>query len=249
MKNICLGSDWSVENTNDANLILLAPNGQTITVGKKSKKTIKPAVSGEYLIGYFKGSEFSAQSSVIVHEAKALDFFIDDDTPIENGIPSIRLYTNAAETKLKWKIENQSRIQTGSEIEVHYFKKGNYKVTLENTDVNGCKAETTKEISVKEEYNLLATNAFKPFDSDERNNTFMPRALLDRNTPFDMIIIDPLNGEVIYETSDVYAGWTGVDKRTGKMVQIDKNYIWKVTIKNPLPGEKQVYNGTVVPIN
>jgi hypothetical protein len=99
---------------------------------------------------------------------------------------------------------------------------------------------------VSEDYNLLAVNAFEPLSQDARKSTFIPYALTQRNTPFRMVILDPNDGGIVYETSDALLPWDGIDKRSGKLADTNKAYVWKVNLLKPEPGEKSDYLGTVV---
>ncbi len=63
-----------------------------------------------------------------------------------------------------------------------------------------------------------------------------------------MVILDPTDGGIVFETSDASQPWDGIDKRDGKLVDIKKVYIWKVTIKFPETGEKSEYKGTITRI-
>jgi len=92
---------------------------------------------------------------------------------------------------------------------------------------------------------LLAMNAFSPESFIPAKQTFMPRALVDRNTDFNLVIFDQ-SGGIVFETNDASNAWDGIDKRNGQMVEANKTLVWKVAIKNPLDGEKPVYQGTVV---
>jgi hypothetical protein len=89
-------------------------------------------------------------------------------------------------------------------------------------------------------------NAFTPNSLDERNTSFMPYALTKRDAAFKMIIIDPSNGAVIFETMNVNQPWTGINKNTGEVVEGNKSYVWKVVLQNPENGESPEYMGTVV---
>ena len=94
----------------------------------------------------------------------------------------------------------------------------------------------------------MAMNSFVPTDVDPAINTFMPYSLKVRGDDFHMIIIDPADGHLIYETKDASKGWDGIDKQTGAMVKYESAYIWKVTIENRQIGESPEYAGTVVPL-
>ena len=99
-----------------------------------------------------------------------------------------------------------------------------------------------KYISNIEEHNKEILNLNS---NDNRNNTFMPFALKQRNTPFKLIIIDPNDGGIVFESSDGSFAWEGIDKRDGKKVNPKKAYIWKVTLLSPEKGEKSEYKGTI----
>ena len=132
------------------------------------------------------------------------------------------------------------------ELEMLSFTKGNYALNIETIAENGCRGKSIETFYVSEDYNLLAVNAFEPLSQDPRKSTFIPFALTQRETPFRMIIIDPSDGGVVYETSDAQLPWDGIDKRTGKLADTNKAYVWKVNLSKPEPGEKVDYMGTVV---
>ena len=74
----------------------------------------------------------------------------------------------------------------------------------------------------------------------------MPFALTIRNVKFNMVILDPKNGGIMYQTNDSNQPWDGIDKRTGNLVPPNENCIWKVDIENPEPGENSHYKGVIV---
>ena len=101
-------------------------------------------------------------------------------------------------------------------------------------------------VNIPTDYNLLAVNAFNPQSLDSRNSRFMPYALTIRQTPFKLIVLDPDNGGLIFESTDENNAWDGIDRRDGKLVPGNKAYIWKVVIQHPVAGEKGEYRGTIV---
>jgi hypothetical protein len=92
----------------------------------------------------------------------------------------------------------------------------------------------------------MAVDAFSPLSNDPRKNTFMPYALKERNTGFTLTIIDPKTGGVVYTTKNASEGWDGIDSRTGNLAISGTNYIWKVILTNPLPGEADSYKGILI---
>ena len=70
--------------------------------------------------------------------------------------------------------------------------------------------------------------------------------MTQRDTPFHMIVIDPADGAILFETSTADQPWDGIDRNTGKMVDENKSYVWKVILEQPESNEKPEYLGTVV---
>jgi hypothetical protein len=50
----------------------------------------------------------------------------------------------------------------------------------------------------------------------------------------------------LFETSTADQPWDGIDRNTGKMVDENKSYVWKVILDQPESNEKPEYLGTVV---
>lgn len=244
---ICQGIAVQVVNDNDFNLIIEFPNGQMWTGKAKSTSKLYPSVAGTYHVGYYSHESFVQSNTFEVKKAPTANFeFIETDKPFENGLPTVKVVTESIADQLSWSTDFESI--KGNKAEFHFFKDGKHDITLTTTGSNGCKTSVKKSVSIENNYNLLAENVFVPTDLDPKNNVFMPDALVDRNTGFQMIILDPRDGHVVFETNDASIGWEGNDKQTGKMADYQKAYIWKVTLNNPMPGENPVYSGTITPL-
>ena len=76
----------------------------------------------------------------------------------------------------------------------------------------------------------------------------MPYALTIREVRFELVILDPDNGAVVFKTSDAQNAWDGIDMRNGQLIPAQKAYIWKVVLQDALPNEKTTYTGTIVRI-
>lgn len=243
--NICLNETTTINNTNKQELTVVGPNGITTIKGNSSLQ-FTPDSEGIYNLGFIVNGIFNSKESFVVKPLPKADFTIDETYNYENGVPSMNLSTNSQGVAHTWAFEGQNGTTSGTETKAHFFYKGEYDITLTVTGSNSCKTTATKSVQIDETYNLLAVNGFDPMSSDNRINSFIPRGLVERSTDFRMIIIDPTDGAIIFETSDVSNPWRGLDKRNGQMVSANKAYIWKVTLNNPLKGENPEYKGTIV---
>lgn len=246
VSEICLGEMKTIQNTNDINLIIKDPNGDNIFLKAKKSTEFHALTEGKYTIGYLQDGEYISKETFNVLGAPKADFItINEQNKYENGIPTVDLSATTSGASYTWKFEKQSGTESGKDVKVHYFNKGEYDITLTVNGVNGCSASETKTIRIDEDYNLLANNAIDLNSSDRLVNTFMPRALTLRSVDFRMIIIDPTNGAIVFETTDATNPWTGIDKNNGQVVK-SQTYIWKVMIKNPVKGENPEYKGTII---
>ncbi len=176
----------------------------------------------------------------------SIDFEIDNEFQYENGLPTIHVKATTFASNYEWNFEKLKIAPTTKEAEVHYYKKGAYNIKLSTTNSNGQVISETKKITVPEDYNLLAVDAFSPTENNVKTSTFIPFALTVRNVRFTMTIMDAKNGGILYQTSDSNQPWDGIDKRTGLLVNASESFIWKVTLDNPEPGESSIYKGVVI---
>ncbi|MEN9999251.1 MAG: hypothetical protein RI922_2241 [Bacteroidota bacterium] len=243
--NICLNESTTINNPNKQELTVVGPNGITTIKGNSSLQ-YTPDSEGIYNLGFMVNGIFNSKESFVVKPLPKVDFTIDETYHYENGVPSINLATNSQGVAHVWNFEGQNGTTTGTEAKAHFFYKGEYDITLTVTGSNSCKSSVAKSVQIEETYNLLAVNGFDPMSGDNRINSFIPRGLVERSADFRMIIIDPTDGAIIFETNDVSNPWRGLDKRNGQMVSANKAFIWKVTLNNPLKGENPEYKGTIV---
>jgi cytoskeletal protein RodZ len=171
-----------------------------------------------------------------------------DPISYETGVPVVHITAESSAQQIDWTSSNGQLIQQKSKsIELYAWNKQTYKVSAKFSQED-CNLSESIQIQQDQTYNLLAVNAFNPQSRDERNARFMPYALTIRDVQFQLIIIDPDNGSVLYKTSDAQNAWDGIDQRNGQLIPAQKAYIWKVVLENPLPGEKNTYTGTIVRI-
>ena len=180
-----------------------------------------------------------------------LDFSASNETFYEKGLPFNSVTCTVDAKKYTWTNERKEILSTDKNADVHLFTAGTHLITLTIEHFNGDKQSVTKPVRCEVNYNLLAVTGFNPTSSDYRNNTFLPFALLktERNISFDMQIIDPQTGQVVFETKSVDNAWDGIDMRTNQLVPVNSTYIWRVNIHEKAVGEPtNRYQGTITRI-
>ena len=227
-------------------IYVLSPQENIEEIAANETLEVKLDEKGIYQIGIFnQEEEFTASVSFKVHEAQSIQVTADDYLNFENGLPELNVQAFSDNT-LSWYVNNKKVAKSGKKENFYLFDKGIYAIKAMTKDANGCQSSDKVSFYVEKNYNLLAVNAFTPNSFDDRNTTFMPFALTTRNTPFNMIIIDPSNGAVIFETTSASQAWQGVNKNTGELVKENTSFVWKVVLQNPEQGESPEYMGTVV---
>ena len=248
--NKCLGENLKVINTNDEGMTLIFPSGKKVSVAESATENIKLSEEGKYELLVNSKQKETYNSFFSVYENPRATLLVEDELNYETGLPIIRGEVQTFEESIKWKVDkvvsaSSSKAKTAA---FYFFEKGQFDLEVIVSNDKGCSSIETKTISISEDYNLLAVNAFDPLSDDRRKNTFMPYALTKRNTAFSLIIIDADNGGIIFESSDASNPWDGIDKRNGKLVSESKTFIWKVTLASPEKNEKAVYKGTIIRI-
>lgn len=246
VKNYCLNDLFSYKNTNNQSIWMKTPQGNYIEISpsKEHKSTLNE--HGMYEIGIFSSNEqFESRIYFQVRESQSIQLIMEDFLNYENGLPQLnaKAYND---TEYKWYLNNTLISNNTSKATFNLFKKGTYQIKLTSKDNTGCEANSSSDFTVDKDYNLLAVNAFTPSSWDSRNTHFIPFALTQRNTPFKMIVINPADGGVVFETSSADYPWDGIDRNSGKMVEPNTSYLWKVILEQPEPNEKPEYIGTVV---
>jgi hypothetical protein len=248
--NKCLGENLKVINKNDEGMTLIFPSGKKVSVAESATENIKLSEEGKYELLVNSKQKETYNSFFSVFENPRATLLVEDELNYETGLPIIRGEVQTFEESIKWKVDkvvsaNSSKAKIAA---FYFFEKGQFELEVIVSNEKGCSSIERKTISISENYNLLAVNAFDPLSSDSRKNTFMPYALSKRNSAFSLIIIDPDNGGIIFESSDASNPWDGIDKRNGKLVSESKTFIWKVTLSSPEKNEKAVYKGIITRI-
>ncbi len=236
----CTGVSSELKNTNGFEITLKSNN---LLLSMEPNSSIKLELSAGTIEIIDPKTGVILQSNVIAGPKGDL---VMDEMIYENGLPVQGIHVKTEATVRSIRYGKQIKENTGKDLTLHLFDKGTTLVHIDLTDDNGCTNEISGLINVSEDYNLLAVNAFEPSSQDARKTTFMPYALTQRATPFRMIIIDPNDGGIVFESTDATLPWDGIDRRYGKMGDSNKAFVWKVTLSEPKAGEKSEYMGTVV---
>ena len=248
--NKCLGENLKVINKNDEGMTLIFPSGKKVSVAESATENIKLSEEGKYELLVNSKQKETYNSFFSVYENPRATLLVEDELNYETGLPIIRGEVQTFEETINWKVDNvvSANSSKAKSADFYFFEKGQFELEVIVSNEKGCTSTEIKTIIISEDYNLLAVNAFDPLSSDSRKNTFMPYALTKRNSAFSLIIIDPDNGEIIFESSDYSKPWEGIDKRNGKLVSESMIFIWKVTLASPEKNEKAVYKGTIIRI-
>ena len=242
--SICLGESHTINNKNSVDVLIRDAYSNEIVVPASSSYSYTALHEGkhEVLIANSKVSK----ESFTVKSAPQLALQLDNDLIYEKGLPTTILSANATGSTVEWYLNNKLLSTESSQLKVHLFTKGSYTFKASSMNEFGCKTDALRTLFIDDEYNLLAVNAFDPQSVDNRKNAFMPYALTVREVDFELIIIDPKDGAVVFESNDATLPWRGQDKRNGQLVEASKTFIWRVILSNPQPGEKSEYKGTIV---
>lgn len=244
---ICINEPVELTNPNErAVLTVTLPGGKQLLVKPKETVSLKSSRPGTI---YIASGSFSESISV---EQSTAQIYIDVDDPskyLVEGIPTIKFTAKGTDQPISWDSNIASQSSDKNELTVHPYVEKDIIVTATATDQNGCKVSETKSISLKSTYNLIAMSGFNPLDDDPRNNRFMPYALIERDAPFELTIMDPKNMQPVFKTNDANTGWDGTDSRTGQTVAPNTTWLWVVVMRNPLPGEPSEYRGLITRTN
>jgi len=241
--SVCVGDEVEISNPNDALSISVVQNNRTQIIKAGGKRVITAANEG--VIEIVSGK--TVQAITVNKPNDKLYISVDPTLLYEDGIPAIRFTVSGNNTPVHWSVEGKTPYETENGVLiVHPYKDKEISVSASSKDLNGCTVVEPKMIRLSEDYNLNAQEAIDLNSSDSRVSTFMPHALKERKTPFELYIYDTKSGRVIYKTTDASAGWNGVDNNTGEVLKNGTVVLWKVLLGNPNPGEPREYKGTIV---
>lgn len=159
-----------------------------------------------------------------IHPAPLANFEILTLNP-QTGFPIVVNNSSENATEFNWTYGNeQSNFENP---EIIFNEHGAQQITLIATNEFGCTDTTSQFIQVENVVLLYVPTAFTP-NGDADNNTFSP--VIGAGVQLDTYRLYIFNrwGEIVYETTDIEAGWDGKIKN---MDCPDGTYIWKIEFK------------------
>ena len=240
----CENEIIEVQNSNNRGINLISANGTNKLIKEKNTSNIE-LVAGDYFFSYVNNGKIQKDFAFSVSPKVKADFYADDEMVFYKGLPVINLSSINTALKYTWLNDKGVVLSKEKSFDAHLFSKGNHSISLIVQAENGCESKITKNVRCEASYNLLAMNSFIPTSSNSKINTFLPYALLERNIPFTMQIIDPKTGQILYETKNESEPWDGIDKRTQQLIAPSTPYIWKVNLEKTEIGESKNYQGTI----
>ncbi|WP_107037720.1 PKD domain-containing protein [Brumimicrobium mesophilum] len=240
---VCYGETVEITNSFKNDKVRFQWNGEWIELngGNSFELTVKESISINFVN---KEGELIETKYIKVHEAFSPDFNLEANI-FEGGLPVVIAESYEDFANYSWDFDGDIQ-REGAIVKHNFFDKGEYQISLQVTDANGCSSETSKIVRIRDKYNLMAVDAFKPNGSDVRNRAFMPYSLTERDVRFQLTIVDPIDNGVVFTSTDADEAWDGKDQRTGKMTSSNKSFIWKVQIFNPEMNERPIYAGTIL---
>lgn len=238
--NVCATDDYLFENPYSASVFLV---NHEHTYEIKANTSIKSTeiAAGKYDVQYNEQKQNSLQ---IIQSGKIS--WTAKDMVYENGLPFIPVNVTSETSAEYTFFVNNEKLSVGSSAMIPAFNKGNQKVVVQTNQL-GCESTLDFQVEIPKEYDLLAMTAFNTNSRDERNRVFLPYALYEREVEFEMQIIDPSTGQVIFITHSANQPWDGRNQKTGELVAPNQRFIWSVRLKEKAQFEsKSIYQGLVI---
>lgn len=239
----CEGESVVINNKNRKGIVKFQMNGRWIVLEPGKSFVLKP--TSPMKIDFVNNENEVIETNFIKVQSLPSANFTYEANVYDEGLPVAICEAYGDYASYEWFFDNEIK-RNGAEVKHNFFDKGDFEVTLKVIDRNGCESIAKKTVRIRDKYNLMAVDAFKPNGSDSRNRTFMPYSLTERDVKFQLTIVDPIDNSVVFTSNDANNAWDGIDQKTGKMTPDNKVYMWKVQIFDPLPNERPIYAGTIV---
>lgn len=191
----------------------------------KGKKTLHYTVTLSVISVYGCKSMLTLPNYITIYPPPTASF-TSSPKSVDELTPIIHFYNKSTDAAfLKWTFGDGDSSDVADPI--HEFKaEGTYNTCLVITNKNGCMDTTCNDITIHPISSFYIPNAFTP-NNDGSNDTFMGYG--SNIASFQMEIFDRW-GNFIFETDNLYEGWTGKIKATGEIAPEDI-YVYRVVLK------------------
>lgn len=156
--------------------------------------------------------------------------FTSSPNPTSMYEPEVQFYDASGSTVALWHWDFAGLDSSNFTNPLYSFPNdtsNTYLVTLDVTDIHGCKDNITKTVIILGEYGIYIPNAFTP-DFDFRNDWFGPQGFGISHENYHFMIFDRW-GEKMFDTDTLFKPWDGFYK--GNRVQ-EGVYVWKLFFKD-----------------
>jgi gliding motility-associated-like protein len=109
-----------------------------------------------------------------------------------------------------------------------YDRGGFYPVKLEVEDIFGCTNQVTREIEIRDLFNLFIPTSFTPNNDGTNDAFFIQGSDIDPDR-FELQIFNRW-GEVVFETTDINDGWNGKVGTDGEYFSRNGTYTYRVEV-------------------
>lgn len=187
---------------------------------------------------------YNESSYVCVYEYPTADFeFGPQPTTVMN--PTINFIDNSIDAAYyNWTFDPTGVAGTSTDQNPSYTfpssNPGTYDACLTVTSINGCTADTCKEVVINEEFIVYVPNAFTP-DDDIFNDEFIPVVKGVDPMRYEFLVFNRW-GELIFESAHPTIGWDGYYK--GVLSQTDV-YVWKLSVVDESTNQTHEFIGHV----
>lgn len=177
---------------------------------------------------------------IVIHDAPAAAFNIMR-MEYTGQVPSVHFESRALGAESYHWDFGDGTVSTLPHPDHVYKQKGIYQVVQTVTNATGCVDRKVKELRIDRDFDLAAPKSFSP-NGDGKEDNFMPQALLELKTKFQLSIYDPA-GTLVYNTSDATRPWCGKVRNQGT-VCVPGDYVWMVDVEGA-NRSTETFTGTV----
>lgn len=177
-------------------------------------------------------AQATLNTPVVVYPQPHADFVVPEEiSMIDPQVKLVNTSTPLQDNQYLWTIVGMEQYFDVHPV-VTFPQSGMYRVTLQATDIIGCKNEITKIIEVKNDFGIYIPNSFTP-NFDGLNDIFKPvvtnYGLMKES--YEFTVFDRW-GKEVFRTTDINSGWNGSFMNRSDAIMKQDNYTYLVRYKD-----------------